>query len=145
MSKAPPTVREIYRRSKAKGDRVLDPLIEPVVKLLNEHHITTTQSCQGGFGHSYDEPTVAIAGGIEEALHAASLLITYGYKVRRLVSYMDFTRNFPTELGWEIELNFGPMHSGFFMREPEHCGKEELPMLLKMKAALDKRIKELRV
>ena len=122
---------------------LLDPLIEPAVKILNNNNITTTQSCQGGFGHAYDVPTVEIGGNFEEALHAVSLLITYGYKVSRLVSIMNFERNFPTELGWAVELNFGAMHSGFFMREPEHCGKEELPMLRKMHRLIGKRIEEL--
>lgn len=40
-------------------DSFLDPGIAEAVKILNRFGIETFESCQGGKGHSYPEPTFA--------------------------------------------------------------------------------------
>ena len=40
----------------------LDPGIADVVKVLVENGIQTFESCQGGYGHAYPEPTVCFEG-----------------------------------------------------------------------------------
>jgi hypothetical protein len=43
----------------------LDSGIRDAVLLLRENGIETIESCQGGNGHAYPEPTVRFAGGIK--------------------------------------------------------------------------------
>jgi hypothetical protein len=44
----------------------LDPGIGPYVDVLRAAGIETFESCEGGDGHAYAEPTVRFAGGREE-------------------------------------------------------------------------------
>jgi hypothetical protein len=51
----------------------LDPGIAPYVDALRGEGIETFESCDGGDGHAYTEPTVRFSGGRDEPL--ARLLI----------------------------------------------------------------------
>ena len=44
-------------------DGILDPGIAQFVKTLQEHGIETYESCEGGKGHSFPEPTIRFSGG----------------------------------------------------------------------------------
>ena len=87
-------------------DPPLDPEIAPIVEVLNENGVDTYESCQGGSGHAYFEPTVRFHGDYAEGLRAVSIAIQQGMKVcelRRVYSIQDGELKGPW---WE--LTFAP-------------------------------------
>lgn len=56
----------------------IDPLILPVVEILNAHGFKTFESCQGGEGHCYGEPTVRFEGGEPDLIKAFEICLAYG-------------------------------------------------------------------
>lgn len=85
-------------------DPPLDSGIEALVRLLVSKGIETFESCEGGSGHAYPEPTVRFHGGPAEGYKALSYALEAGYKVsalRRAWSVLDGEATGPH---WEITL-----------------------------------------
>ena len=61
--------------SRIKG---LDKGIKPYVATLREHGIETFESCQGGEGHSFLEPTVRFHGDESEGWKALAIAMQNG-------------------------------------------------------------------
>lgn len=59
----------------------IDPLILPVVKILNEHGFKTFESCQGGEGHCVPEPMVRFEGTEMDLMRAFEICRLYGLPV----------------------------------------------------------------
>jgi len=59
----------------------LDPRIEKFVRLLISQDIETFESCQGGPGHAYPEPTVRFYGGRSEGYRAVSYALQAGFRL----------------------------------------------------------------
>jgi hypothetical protein len=81
----------------------IDVGIRLAVKRLQEHGIETCESCEGGPGHAYPEPTVAFYGTSEAGWRALSVCLSYGLPVlslRRVWDVLD--GNEPTGPHWEI-------------------------------------------
>jgi hypothetical protein len=81
----------------------IDPGIRQAVKRLQEHGIETCESCEGGPGHAYPEPTVAFFGTSEAGWRAVAVCLAYGLPVlslRRVWDILD--ANEPTGPHWEI-------------------------------------------
>jgi hypothetical protein len=81
----------------------IDPGIEGAVGILQEHNIQTFESCEGGPGHAYPEPTVAFYGTPEAGWRAVAVCIDYGLPVmtlRRVWDMPDPTE--PTGPHWEL-------------------------------------------
>src|SRR5215471_6528312 len=55
----------------------IDPGIRQAVKILREHNIETCESCEGGLGHAYPEPTVAFFGKARGWLAALAICLAY--------------------------------------------------------------------
>lgn len=82
--------------------RHLDKGIERAVLALREHGINTIESCQGGRGHAFHEPTVIFSGGKAEGYRALSVALYYGLRVmqlRRVWPVIDYE---PTGPYWEL-------------------------------------------
>jgi hypothetical protein len=81
----------------------LDRGIAKAVKRLQASGIETFESCEGGKGHAYTEPTVRFRGGPEAGWRALSVCLAYGLPVLALhrVWYVLDT-NEPTGPDWEI-------------------------------------------
>jgi len=80
----------------------LDPGIRDAVKLLYEGGVETFESCQGGEGHSYPEPTIRFAGERQDGFRALALALGARLKVsclRRIWTVLD---DEPTGPYWEI-------------------------------------------
>jgi hypothetical protein len=76
----------------AKGVKAVDRGIEDEVRILWENGIETTESCQGGKGHPFSEPTVRFRGGHFEGLRAVAIAQANGLRVfdlRRVWSVQD--------------------------------------------------------
>ena len=81
-------------------DKDLDPGIASIVIALCEHGVETYESCQGGEGHAYPEPTVAFHGADYEGFRALSVAMMLGLPVYALhrVWRMDYGQ--PTGPNW---------------------------------------------
>lgn len=81
----------------------LDPGIEAYVRILNHFGIETFESCEGGEGHAFNEPTVKFHGGIPEGYKAYGIALEHKFPVSRLCRTWN-----PNEYGelvgpvWEI-------------------------------------------
>jgi hypothetical protein len=62
----------------------LDPGIRHYVLILRKGGVETCQSCQGGPGHAYLEPTVDFLGGKGEGPRAFGVALSYGLPVSEL-------------------------------------------------------------
>jgi len=59
----------------------VDPLVLGIVTILNEHGFKTFESCQGGDGHCFPEPTVRFEGDEFDIIRACELCRCYGVVV----------------------------------------------------------------
>ena len=62
----------------------LDPGIAPIVKALRVGNVETFESCEGGAGHAYPEPTVRFHGDKAEGFRALSVAMQSGLNVTGL-------------------------------------------------------------
>ena len=77
--------------------------INRAVVLLQENGIETVESCEGGLGHAYPEPTVKFRGGPGEGWRAVGVCLTYGLPISELRRTWDILdRNDPTGPYWEV-------------------------------------------
>ena len=76
-----------------KFDIPLDPGIERAVLFLRNNGIETFESCEGGEGHAYIEPTVRFHGQYDSLLKAAGLLIHYDFPLKSVRRYYSVLWN----------------------------------------------------
>ncbi len=62
----------------------LDDGIREIVSTLVSNGVETFESCEGGRGHSFPEPTVRFEGSASEGLRALSVALENGLPVARL-------------------------------------------------------------
>ena len=62
----------------------LDPGIDRAVRVLREAGVETFESCEGGPGHAYPEPTVRFHGERDEGFRAYSVALRGELAVRSL-------------------------------------------------------------
>lgn len=80
----------------------LDPGIALAVKMLRSNGINTIESCEGGEGHSFTQPTVVFDGPYDESLRAVSIAMISGLpfsELRRTWRLRNGEFNGPV---WEI-------------------------------------------
>ena len=73
-------------------DPPLDPGIKKAVEILNESGIETFESCQGGEGHAYSEPTIRFYGDRFEGFKALAIALQNGLnpsKIGRIWTVLD--------------------------------------------------------
>lgn len=85
-------------------DHVLDPGIAPAVAVLQQAGVETFESCEGGEGHAFLEPTVRFHGGRYEGLRALAAALQAGLPVRALRRVYDVHDGEPTGPVWEMIL-----------------------------------------
>lgn len=85
----------------------IDPGIDHAVRVLHENHVETCESCQGGDGHSFPEPTVRFHGGDAEGFRALSVALSYGLPVMALRRSWSIEGSIPHGPLWEM--TFTPM------------------------------------
>lgn len=71
----------------------LDKGIAKFVEVLAENGIETYESCEGGAGHAYPEPTICFYGEVAEGFKALAIAIENGlpvFELRRFWSIEDF-------------------------------------------------------
>lgn len=80
----------------------LDPGIKFYVEILNIAGIETFESCQGGKGHSYPEPTVRFYGDRSEGFRALVVAQSHGFPVSALRRTWPVVDGEPTGPWWEL-------------------------------------------
>jgi len=88
----------------------IDELILPAVKILNEYGFKTFESCQGGQGHSFFEPTVRFEGSEFDLIRAYEICELCGlpvYQARRVFRKTPVYKKDNTPIGdvWETPFN----------------------------------------
>ena len=80
----------------------LDPGIAPLVDALDAAGIETFESCQGGTGHAFPEPTIRFYGNKGEGFRALALAITFDLPVSELRRYWQIVNGEPEGPHWEL-------------------------------------------
>lgn len=83
-------------------DPPLDPGIKPFVEVLNDGGIETFESCQGGDGHAYPEPTVRFHGDKSEGVRALGVALRANLPVCSLRRVWPVIEGEPTGPWWEL-------------------------------------------
>lgn len=94
--------------SKSNLEQSLDPGIAKIVMTLRRAGIETFESCEGGPGHSYPEPTVRFHGEYPEGFKAYSIALYHGLRVdalRRIYNHDDGELKGPW---WEMTFVLSP-------------------------------------
>jgi len=79
-----------------------DAVIRPVVEALREAGVETFESCQGGSGHEFAEPTVRFHGDREEGFRALACALRLGLPVAELRRYWQVVDGEPRGPYWEM-------------------------------------------
>jgi hypothetical protein len=85
-----------------EGVRLIDPGIRQEVQILWENGVETTESCEGGHGHSFHEPTVRFLGGQAEGFRALGIALQHGLKVAELRRFWSIQDGEPIGPYWEM-------------------------------------------
>jgi hypothetical protein len=81
----------------------LDPGIRKAVEILQAACVETFESCEGGEGHAFPEPTIRFYGGPAEGWRALAVCLNHKLPIlalRRVWYVLD--SNEPTGPEWEI-------------------------------------------
>ena len=90
------------RRIADQYDSPLDLGIARAVDVLRAGGIETFESCEGGDGHAYPEPTVRFYGNIGEGYRALAIALTADLRVMSLRRTWPIIDNCPTGPWWEL-------------------------------------------
>ena len=85
-------------------DPPLDPGIREIVECLVAARVETFESCQGGEGHAYPEPTVRFHGDRSEGYRAVSAALSAQFQVKDLRRVWPLLEGELTGPYWEITL-----------------------------------------
>jgi len=89
----------------------LDPEIRPAVEILNKHGFKTIESCQGGEGHCFSEPTVCFEGSEFDLIRAYEICEQYnlclleGHRVYRKTPFHDSDETTEIGITWREPFN----------------------------------------
>lgn len=85
-----------------KFDSPLDKGIAYYVNALMDFDVETFESCEGGAGHSYPEPTVRFHGNRAEGMRALAAAQTRQLPIRSLSRIWPIIDDEPTGPYWEM-------------------------------------------
>ncbi len=83
-------------------DPPLDEGIRDAVTALVKKNVETFESCEGGQGHAYPEPTVRFHGSRSEGFRALGIAMAAGLDVRNLRRVWPVVEKEPTGPWWEM-------------------------------------------
>ena len=86
-------------------DPALDLGIHDAVEVLSRAGVETFESCEGGSGHAYPEPTVRFHGDQTEGFKALAAAMRGGLNVAELRRVWPLLDGEPTGPWWEITLH----------------------------------------
>jgi hypothetical protein len=80
----------------------LDLGIVRAVRVLRESGFHTIESCQGGDGHCYPEPTIEFEASRGGGWHALGLLMDFGFPIKRIGQLWTMTEGMPAGPVWHV-------------------------------------------
>ncbi len=80
----------------------LDAGIKRYVEILIDGGVGTFESCQGGDGHTYPEPTVRFHGGRSEGFKALAIAQQHAFPVASIRRIWPVIDGEPTGPWWEM-------------------------------------------
>lgn len=80
----------------------LDKGIRLAVELLRSAGIETYASCEGGKGHTYNEPTIRFHGDRSEGFKALAIVLQHGLPVAALRRAWSISDGEPVGPHWEL-------------------------------------------
>lgn len=83
-------------------DDQIDPGIKGFVDALRHNGVQTFESCQGGMGHAYPEPTVRFCGDVGEGFRAYAVAVSERLPVAELRRVWPIIDGEPTGPWWEM-------------------------------------------
>ncbi len=83
-------------------DRQLDAGIRQVVSVLRSGGIATFESCEGGMGHAFPDPTVRFRGDRSEGYKALAVVLQAGLPVAELRRVWPILDGEATGPWWEL-------------------------------------------
>ncbi len=89
-------------KKKRKYYPPLDKGIKRFVEVLASERIETYESCEGGKGHSYPEPTICFYGQIGEGFRALAVAIENGLPVSELKQFWSIEDKQPVGPSWAL-------------------------------------------
>jgi len=87
---------------KGNGVRAIDKGIAREVRVLWKNGIETFESCEGGHGHAFTEPTVCFHGGHSEGFRALAVALQHGLRVSELRRYYSVEDGEPVGPKWAM-------------------------------------------
>jgi hypothetical protein len=72
------------------------------VRILHDNDVNTFESCEGGKGHAFSEPTVRFYGEQSEGYRALSVALANGLKVLYLRRFWNILDGEPVGPDWEM-------------------------------------------
>lgn len=87
----------------------LDRKISYAVKVLRDAGVETFESCEGGEGHAFLEPTVRFFGGSAEGLRAVAVALQHGLPVGEVRRFWSVIAGELTGPQWEITFRKDPL------------------------------------
>ncbi len=80
----------------------LDAGIREYVKILHENGIETYESCEGGQGHAFTEPTIRFHGERSEGFRALAIALQHNLPVFKLCRFWTIQDLEPVGPDWEM-------------------------------------------
>jgi len=80
----------------------VDRGIVRAVRVLRDAGFVTIESCEGGEGHSYPEPTIKFQATRAGGWHALGTLMDYGFPIHRIGRMWTMTEGMPTGPEWHV-------------------------------------------
>ncbi len=93
------TIEGLLDKSILEG---LDEEIRPYVVALNQGGIETFESCQGGKGHTYPEPTIRFHGDSSEGFKGLAVAMRASLPIAELRRTWPINDGVPTGPHWEM-------------------------------------------
>lgn len=85
----------------------LDEAIKPIVLLLQQHGVETFESCQGGIGHCFPDPTVRFYGDKYEGLRVAHICLQNALPIQQIRRAFDVYDDELHQPFWEVTFKPG--------------------------------------
>lgn len=106
MKKMP---KHLPSRYAAQWGLPLDRQISYAVKVLRDASVETYESCEGGEGHAFTEPTIRFFGGVSEGLRVVSVALQHGLPISNLRRFWTVLDGELTGPHWEITFHAEPL------------------------------------
>jgi hypothetical protein len=102
MSVATESFEQTLDAFQPRVEKQLDSGIRRQVLVLRSAGIETFESCEGGEGHAFHEPTVRFHGDASEGFRALAVALRHNLKVSELRRYYSVQDGEPHGPYWEI-------------------------------------------